>query len=102
MKLVVLAYSSPNNCLCKVISLEEAKKRFPDLEIDFKKMTWSWNVWFGDWKNIPIGEARSIFDRGITKYEEGIIGVYDMENIEHIHRMVNDAIEFHRPDSPLD
>ncbi len=102
MKLVVLAYSSPNNCLCKITPLEEAKKRFPDLEIDLRKMTWSWNVWWGDWKNIPIGKARNIFDRNITKYKEGIIGVYDMDNIKHVERMVNDAIEFHRPDLPLD
>ncbi len=91
---VVMTYTSPNEYSCTVMSVEEAEEKFGKFEINIREGIWSWR----EWKNIPIGRARNIYGRNSIKVKWGIIGVYNKKSIEHLDRMVHDAVEFHKPE----
>ena len=84
--LVVLQFQE-NNALIDLVNSRKALKHYPNLSIDLKNGTWTWE----NYRNIRIGESRPIENfRGSYRY--GIIGVYEKTSIGHLNNMI-DAVQ---------
>ena len=83
--LVVLMYASRS--YMNVVNISKAEKE-SDLEIDLEKEMWS----YSDWHNVQIGTHRSIIGREDHPFHEGILGVYDRTDTEHLNSMVRYAL----------
>lgn len=59
-------------------------------KIDLENKTWSYR----NWKDVPIGEARSLYDSFSGICKEGIIGVYVKNSINDLNKLVHDSNEF--------
>ena len=106
--LIVLSYAN-NECYTDLHKVGEDGKPVPnynddsirrrtqDLEIDLDKSLWKRNIWTWGrgWVPMPIPIGKSALDTytGDRKPNDGVIGVYDMTNFEHLRSMVDDAKE---------
>ncbi len=84
-RLVVLKYAD-NNCYVQVVSVEEAIKKYNKryFGIDLEKLTWKYGR-----SEHKIGSSRWR-ERGLR---EGVIGVYDRCDIDHLDSMAYAAVE---------
>ncbi len=82
--LAVLQYAS-NTCYTQVVEFKDVKEA---VTVDLEKKVWT----YLDFKNVKIGKARSQYLNG-HEFRDGIIGVYDRRNTEHLDQMVHDAAE---------
>ncbi len=91
--LVVLQFTS-NSSYCEVVKAGQVKA--DDFNIDLIEGTWSYK----EWKNIPIGQARSSCGQvGGPAIKYGVIGVYN-RSTEHLNSMAHDAVEAVKWGSP--
>jgi hypothetical protein len=86
--LILLQYA-PNVCYVQVVSIKNAKKNNPTLQIDLEKKVWSWGGMRSGIKDVPIGNARDIEPSCRT----GPIGIYDRTNDAQLSNMANDVIK---------
>jgi len=98
--IVVLKYAQNPSCL-QVIKVTDKGLIEPKLSIDVKLGIWNYGQW-SQWKNIPIGNARSEYNITGNIVDYGIIGVYDIKNFEHIESMVSAAVNFTNLPQPGD
>jgi len=91
--LVVLMYAT-NNCYPKVVNLEDAEKE-NSFNVNCSEGKWSYRCW----KDVKIGQSRNPYDNFSYKPKDGIIGVYDRLNTNHLNSLAHDAKEFTSSDS---
>ena len=88
--LIVLQYAS-NTCYTTVSDAKDFKDELgTKVRINLSKQTWS----YLNWKNVKIGKSRSPYDGPGNKVKEGVIGVYNRLNTEHLDSLVYAAYEF--------
>lgn len=94
MRIVCLVFA-PNSAYVNVVERPpEGVEVFPD------KGIWKWSGMYppdGTRTTLKIGESRYVRNCRI-----GIIGVYDVDNLKHVDRMVHDAVESQRDYSDAD
>ncbi|MBI2451760.1 hypothetical protein HYV50_01635 [Candidatus Pacearchaeota archaeon] len=84
--LVVLKFEF-NNCCVGVVGINEVKQ--DNFSMDLDRKTWSYQ----SWRDIPIGQRRSLYNTHADEIREGIIGVYDRTKIGHLNSMIAAATE---------
>ena len=89
--LAVLKYAA-NNCYVNVVGFFDVLGKDKDFSFNTLENSWSYR----DWKNVPIGRARSLYDNNSNISRSGIIGVYDRSKTEQLCSMVYDAVEYLR------
>lgn len=84
--LVVLDSISHPLLIPEVIPLEEANKRYPELEVDVDNSVWSYRKM----ETVPIGNAGELL---MINYMISPTGVYDKTKTDHLTNMVRDAVK---------
>lgn len=89
--IVVLQYAS-NTCYTQIVELKDAEEK---VDVNLERKVWTYTALKdrdANFKNIKIGKARSPYLNG-HEYRDGVIGVYDRRQTEHLDQMVHDANE---------
>lgn len=81
--IIVLCYSQ-NSCCTSVVKLTDSEKQFSNLELDLSNNKWRFKD--GEYNNNQfwnIGRCRYV----ANGKHFGVIGLYDMTNLEHLNMM---------------
>ncbi|MFA5992247.1 MAG: hypothetical protein WC796_00905 [Candidatus Pacearchaeota archaeon] len=83
--LVILRFAS-NTAYVQACNIEDIVDK--DFALDFEGGKWSYK----NWENVSIGTNRNSIGPYPGEYRQGVIGVYDRTNTEHLDAMVHATI----------